>query len=1485
MANPKDFSARQIRTSQLIASGGIGGTKVGLVIYSASIASDLMGSTASNAKMMDDVGDDVYVFVSGSRGSKVARGDVGNGDQGVTLFGGDVVFSGTMYADRMVVEVDMQTTGSVLISGSMIVSESLTVRGYKQVPDEHGHSNKGNFVSIHLPKSHGSDRASVIAWDDLHARIWEQDNDFYISASNDIIISPGRGGLHGNLTVSSSYARIIAEGPANGPANRRYAIGTGDILLSASSDVISLGGRLVNSASNYVVFNDPSLANVTAQKDVFLYMSGGVSARQGSNRSVSLFDGDTVVSGVLFVSGAQGPGRTYSGGSISGSIHHTRDGLPYIIGHPYVTVTSASSGQLTIDANVAAKYGGWQDDGTVVRLINSADNVGIGTTNPKQKLHVSNQSSPAAIVISSDTHSSSVVFSQAATGGSTDAALVYESTTDRLVLVNSGSNDDIVFKVNDGGTLKEAMRIDASTERIGINMPTDLAAPAASLHVSSSASTVIRAESSRAGNLSAVVVRAKAAGSNTDIVAGNHHISLNMMSISGSNSNQYYALNKEPDGSASFTALQLGKKDKGVVQRPDFHILYYDDTLLYRPGLSLVSSSYGSQVMILSGTRNARGSDPDPRGFTDVSFFVSGSKGSITGSERGASAFGGDVLISGSLIASGGSTVIVGEMSVSEYIRHTGNSSTRLRFRNGSISIDADSKSYIKANGLESSINLNPDGNTLNTIISSAARNSLIVEGHSNSRVLILSGGGATSFDEAAAADVAFYISGSKGELSQHRHRSVSLFGGDTYVSGVLVVSGAQPPGRSYSGGSISGSIHRTATGKAYLAGKGYISITSASDGQVSFDATAAATASGWTDDGSVVRLVGSSDHVGIGTSEPKSALHVDGGAALPSTILVSANSKSSSIAFAEGAATIAAMVYEPSSNEMVLVHSGAGEAFRIKTTTHGSASPAATEVEALLIAQPSDGGHAQFFGGVAANDITFAVSGSKGAVRRHLVAGGRGVSSFGGDLVVSGVLYAGTSLPLPGTALFSSAFEVGSTTNPVARFANTVDSSAGGIVRLENTRGGSNGAADDFAGGLQYFAPDSAGNDTQYAKLTGKIISPTNGSEVGSLTIETATPLAHKGAPVFVRGDRVLILSGGGGTSADESAGADIAFYVSGALGSKSTSTRGTSLFGGDLVVSGALYVSEPGTGQDVIFYGEDASAIGLHWDADGGSHGKLTLGQDDHGVDFQVFGEDSNNYINWAQTTNTLSLYAAQGAINTKGNVVFDIANQGWDFTVNTNNKTGIFVDGSEDQVLILSGGGGTSQNEATNPDVNFYVSGTVHSRGTSNRGTALFGGDIVVSGSTHIHTDLVLHPSGANAHAVSLRKSAIVGTVNIVDSAVTLDTFHPARDGIRGARYIITGAPSQKIDRMLSEILVVPEYNDVGSNAPAVSETRLATGYNSAADSQYLNDSHVTVTVTMASGIVFVKIQGDSTYQAGNGGSKTMNISFERLAMKNL
>lgn len=56
------------------------------------------------------------------------------------------------------------------------------------------------------------------------------------------------------------------------------------------------------------------------------------------------------------------------------------------------------------------------------------------------------------------------------------------------------------------------------------------------------------------------------------------------------------------------------------------------------------------------------------------------------------------------------------------------------------------------------------------------------------------------------------------------------------------------------------------------------------------------------------------------------------------------------------------------------------------------------------------------------------------------------------------------------------------------------------------------------------------------------------------------------------------------------------------------------------------------------------------------------------------------------------------------------------------------------TSNRIMFLSGGAPTSVNESNFPDVNIFFSGSKGTTGTAARGTALFGGDVVISGTLH-------------------------------------------------------------------------------------------------------------------------------------------------------
>jgi len=155
--------------------------------------------------------------------------------------------------------------------------------------------------------------------------------------------------------------------------------------------------------------------------------------------------------------------------------------------------------------------------------------------------------------------------------------------------------------------------------------------------------------------------------------------------------------------------------------------------------------------------------------------------------------------------------------------------------------------------------------------------------------------------------------------------------------------------------------------------------------------------------------------------------------------------------------------------------------------------------------------------------------------------------------------------------------------------------------------------------GGTLYFNGSALGSGDKWTNA-GTLLYPTDeeGVVLGGTSAATADILLHSdGGAIFnaqsnsqnfrvnsvnriyalhVNGanDQVIILSGGAPASLDESAATDMAFFVSGTVGSKDTAVKGTSVFGGDVVISGSLHGGSPlqigsyrtDLGSDVSFF-----------------------------------------------------------------------------------------------------------------------------------------------------------------------------------------------------------------------------------------------------------------------------------------------------------
>ena len=126
---------------------------------------------------------------------------------------------------------------------------------------------------------------------------------------------------------------------------------------------------------------------------------------------------------------------------------------------------------------------------------------------------------------------------------------------------------------------------------------------------------------------------------------------------------------------------------------------------------------------------------------------------------------------------------------------------------------------------------------------------------------------------------------------------------------------------------------------------------------------------------------------------------------------------------------------------------------------------------------------------------------------------------------------------------------------------------------------------------------------------------------------------------------EQVLILSGGSDTSLNEGSYPDMCFFVSGTIGSKNSSVKGTSLFGGDLVSSGTLWANNSLVIEDLDASEEGTITIGdpagsVYSTLTTGQHGRLTVQTRNSARDGEIWLDSSSDIIFDVHTGSTLEL-----------------------------------------------------------------------------------------------------------------------------------------------------------------------------------------------------------------------------------------------------
>lgn len=230
-----------------------------------------------------DYGSDIFFFVSGADG--------GRGVGGVSVFGGDLVVSGTLYAERQVIEVDEVASGQLLVSGNLVVSQSAELK-------------QGLAVNT-------SDEAG-------YGLVVGGDGNFASQITGSLEVTAGISGSLTRLADGTPYLLAgvgigIATG-SNGAITIQNTGGDSYWSSTTTSSIFTTGSVLIRS-------NDGSGTDAASDygADSFLFVSGARGGR--GTGGVAAFGGDTVVSGVLHALATASIGDTGPSPQVDGYLH------------------------------------------------------------------------------------------------------------------------------------------------------------------------------------------------------------------------------------------------------------------------------------------------------------------------------------------------------------------------------------------------------------------------------------------------------------------------------------------------------------------------------------------------------------------------------------------------------------------------------------------------------------------------------------------------------------------------------------------------------------------------------------------------------------------------------------------------------------------------------------------------------------------------------------------------------------------------------------------------------------------------------------------------------------------------------------------------------------------------------------------------------------------------------------------------------------
>lgn len=327
------------------------------------------------------------------------------------------------------------------------------------------------------------------------------------------------------------------------------------------------------------------------------------------------------------------------------------------------------------------------------------------------------------------------------------------------------------------------------------------------------------------------------------------------------------------------------------------------------------------------------------------------------------------------------------------------------------------------------------------------------------------------------------------------------------------------------------------------------------------------------------------------------------------------------------------------------------------------------------------------------------------------------------------------------------------------------------------------------------------------------------------------------------------LIIANPGTSTFPSFPGSDVALFVSGNISSKPSTSpnlavRGTTVFGGDVVISGTLfggsplYIGSPVTASSGIYFSGPAATFST------GLSGSLTKLTD--GTSFLIAG---SNITIATGSSGAITISSTGGGGGGGTNFFLDTAGAGKIYT-------------TASSVAFPLGEAGVTQASDKGTAVTFYVSGSKTSSGRPATGVSVYGGDVQISGSIYLgdgytNASSIRDQAGANllystnGSWVGLGKDVLLVT-NIIKSSDALTVLTLNAGGTADATFAgnVTG----------SNVLLTGDIAVNGGDVTTTSAT--ATLFNSNA-----------TTVTIAGGATTSTTIGNATGGVTLNGNATV------------